>query len=166
MIALSALLAGCAPSPAPTPTPTGFASEEEAFAAAEATYRAYVDALNEVDLADPATFEPVYALTSGELNDLDRKSFSEMHASGTLVSGRTEVLSIEGSQVSDDSITLDVCTDVSDVHVVDADGNSLVSDDRKDLQSTRVSVAQVDELLALTKIEPRAEDEPCASPRP
>ena len=55
-------LAGCTtPEPTdPTPTPTSaFASEEEAFAAAEATYRAYVDALNEVDLSDPETFEPV-----------------------------------------------------------------------------------------------------------
>ncbi|HOQ22628.1 MAG TPA: hypothetical protein PLN62_09415, partial [Microbacterium sp.] len=55
-----ALVTGCAPEPAPTPTPTGFASDDEAFAAAEATYRAYVDALNAVDLSDPATFEPVY----------------------------------------------------------------------------------------------------------
>jgi ABC-type oligopeptide transport system substrate-binding subunit len=49
-----ALTTACAPDPAPTPSPTGFASQEEAFAAAEATYRAYVDALNAVDLADPA----------------------------------------------------------------------------------------------------------------
>ena len=39
-------LVGCAPSSEPTPTPTGFASEAEAFEAAEATYRAYVDATN------------------------------------------------------------------------------------------------------------------------
>ena len=32
--------------PVPHRHPTGFASEEDAFAAAEATYRAYVDALN------------------------------------------------------------------------------------------------------------------------
>ena len=53
---LAVLMSGCAadPSVEPTPTPT-FANEDEAFAAAEATYRAYVDALNQVDLADPAT---------------------------------------------------------------------------------------------------------------
>ena len=45
-IALSSLL-GCAPEPAPVPTPTpAFASEEEAFAAAEEVYRAYNDAEN------------------------------------------------------------------------------------------------------------------------
>lgn len=60
------LVSGCTPTPEPTPTPTGFANEEEAFRAAEETYRAYVDALNEVDLADPATFEPLFVWTTGE----------------------------------------------------------------------------------------------------
>src|SRR5690606_26029635 len=40
-------LSACAPTPTPTPTPTAaFASEEEAFAAAEEVYRAYNDAGN------------------------------------------------------------------------------------------------------------------------
>ncbi len=50
-----------------------FASEEEAFAAAEETYRAYVDALNQVDLSDPETFEAVYAWTTGDANADERK---------------------------------------------------------------------------------------------
>ncbi|MET0860918.1 MAG: hypothetical protein ABW091_07810, partial [Microbacterium sp.] len=68
LVLASAALSGCTPQPAPTPTPTGFATEDEAFAAAEETYRAYVDALNQVDLSDPETFEPVYAWTTGEAN--------------------------------------------------------------------------------------------------
>ena len=58
---------GCFAQPDPEPTPL-FSSEEEAFAAAEATYRAYVDALNQVDLSDPETFEEVYAWTTGDAN--------------------------------------------------------------------------------------------------
>src|SRR5688500_5990965 len=58
---VTGLLAGCAGDPEPAETTHGFASEEEAFAAAEETYRAYVDALNQVDLSDPETFEPVLA---------------------------------------------------------------------------------------------------------
>ena len=53
----------CQPEPAPSPSAPVFANEEEAFAAAEETYRAYVDALNQVDLSDPETFEAVYAWT-------------------------------------------------------------------------------------------------------
>ncbi len=65
-LAIATTVSACTPEPAPTPTPTGFASEDEAFRAAEETYRAYVDALNAVDLADPATFEPVFAWTTGD----------------------------------------------------------------------------------------------------
>ncbi len=68
------VVAGCAPDPAPAPTTAvSFSSEEEAFAAAEETYRAYVDALNQVDLSDPGTFEAVYAWTTGEANADERK---------------------------------------------------------------------------------------------
>ena len=58
----------CQPEPAPSPSGPVFANEEEAFAAAEETYRAYVDALNQVDLSDPETFEAVYAWTTGDFN--------------------------------------------------------------------------------------------------
>ncbi len=90
-VGMLAVLAACAPAPAPSPTtsPT-FSSEAEAFAAAEATYRAYVDALNAVDLADPRTFEPVYAWTTGPANAEARRSFSQMHADGWVVSGETK----------------------------------------------------------------------------
>ena len=86
-----ALVTGCAPEPAPTPTPTGFASDDEAFAAAEATYRAYVDALNAVDLSDPATFEPVYANLSGQALADEKKSLTTMSAEGWVVSGESKV---------------------------------------------------------------------------
>src|SRR3546814_3928687 len=74
---VGAAATGCVGTPEPretTPTPL---SDAEAFAAAEETYRAYVDALNQVDLSDPATFEPVYALTTGDLNSQDRRNFSD-----------------------------------------------------------------------------------------
>jgi hypothetical protein len=72
-----ALTTACAPDPAPTPSPTGFASQEEAFAAAEATYRAYVDALNAVDLSDPATFEA--GSTSPPVSECLRQELTRMH---------------------------------------------------------------------------------------
>lgn len=143
--ALAAALSACAPtaSPTPSPTSTGFASEEEAFAAAEATYRAYVDALNQVDLSDPATFEPVYALTSGELNAQDRESFSKLHAEGTRVSGSTRILAINRDKADLPQVTLNVCTDVSDVKVTDENGKSLVSADRPDLQARTITLTTV-----------------------
>ncbi len=88
---VAGLATGCRPEPAPSPTAPVFSSEEEAFAAAEQTYRAYVDALNEVDLSDPATFEAVYAWTTGDANAQGSEDASvEMHADGWTVSGRPQ----------------------------------------------------------------------------
>ncbi|MBD7958011.1 hypothetical protein H9651_10210 [Microbacterium sp. Sa4CUA7] len=132
-------LAGCAPEPEPTPTPTGFASEAEAFAAAEETYRAYVEALNQVDLSDPDTFEPVFAWTTGELNANDREGLSSYHASGVEVSGTSTIELLEPNDTDLVSFTdLAVCLDVSAIALQDPDGNSLVSPDRSPIQTLLV----------------------------
>ena len=143
---LLALLAGCATtaeSAEPTPTPA-FSSEAEAFSAAEETYRAYVDALNRVDLSDPDTFEDVYAWTTGEANAGARETFSQMHADGWVISGETQIALImpRSMQPDDfrDAVQLDVCLDVSLVALVDPAGASVVSPDRRDLQSMLVSM--------------------------
>ncbi len=140
-------LTACAPtaSPTPSPTTTGFASEEEAFAAAEATYRAYVDALNEVDLSDPATFEPLFVLTTGDLNELDKKSFSDLHADGSVVSGKTQIVAVQPIDASADEVRLAACVDVSDVELEDASGNSLVQEDRPDLRAETATIERTPE---------------------
>ena len=125
---------GCQPEPAPSPTGPVFATEEEAFAAAEETYRAYVEALNQVDLSDPETFEAVYAWTTGDANANERKTLTQMHADGWNVSGETAVRSFRGKTADLDSVQVDavVCSDVSAVEVVDANGESVVSAERPD----------------------------------
>ena len=145
--ALSALLllalAGCTTPESPEPTPTpAFSSEAEAFAAAEETYRAYVDALNQVDLRDPETFEAVFELTTGEANAGERRSLSAMHADGWTVSGETVIRSLELDSVEtgDGAVVLAVCSDVSGVDVLDADGISVVAADRPPLQPSIVSL--------------------------
>ncbi len=142
MLLAVALLAACTPEPAPTPTPTGFASEAEAFAAAEATYRAYIDALNAVDFGEPATFEAVYAWTAGSLNNADREDFSRNHAEEQTLEGAFEVASVSPRSwdAEDSSVELDACLDVSDVDVLDASGKSIVPSDRPDVLALRVSL--------------------------
>lgn len=136
-------LTGCLGStPEPTPTPTAvFSSEEEAFAAAEETYLAYVEAANSVDLSSPATFQPMFALTTGKLSADARKTFSQMHADGWIVRGRTVVVLAEPLDVASDykRVDLALCQDVSDVTVVDSAGDSVVSPDRPDVQSLRAT---------------------------
>lgn len=137
----AALLAGCAPDPVADVTPTpSFASEAEAFAAAEATYRAYVDALNQVDLADPETFEAVYAWTTGEANAGAREYLSRLHADGVTITGDSRVHGIWLLSVTSTTAKITACLDVSQVDLVDTRGVSLVDNSRPDLQSFEVAL--------------------------
>jgi hypothetical protein len=166
---LAAFLAGCAgcaaePGVEATPTPT-FASEAEAFAAAEATYRAYVDALNQVDLADPETFEAVYAWTTGDLNAGEKELFSQMHADGESVSGDSivELFLPMNFDPTQDSVTADVCLNVSAVEVLNQNGESVVAPDRVDVQSMRVGfVRGADRTrLVMDSVSGRNDGPPC-----
>jgi hypothetical protein len=143
------VLAGCTtPEPVePTPTPA-FSSEEEAFAAAEETYRAYVDALNQVDLSDPKTFEAVFDITTGTANSEFRKSLSSMHADGMTVSGETSAPLVDAlDPTADESSTvqLAVCLDVSRVEVTDSSGVSAVDPNRVDVQSLLITMSSAPE---------------------
>jgi hypothetical protein len=144
---VAGMASGCAPEAAPEPTPS-FASEKEAFAAAEATYRAYVDALNQVDLSDPETFEDVYAWTTGDANAGARKSFSQMHADGWTVGGRSTFDNFAGLNLDESaaqkSVTAEVCLDVTDVTVVDSSGASVVPAERRDRQAALLTFALAD----------------------
>lgn len=142
-IALTLTLAACAPaSPTSDPTPS-FTSDEEAFAAAEETYRAYVDALNEVDLSDPETFEGVWAWSAGDLNAADRKSLTEYHADGLRITGESVVESVAGvNSEGGDQIQLAVCLNVTTFDLQSASGDSLVPVDRDDIQSLSVGLAR------------------------
>lgn len=165
-IALGALLAGCTP-PAvdPSPTPTGFASEEEAFAAAEATYRAYVDALNEVDLADPATFEPVYALLEGDALASSKKELTGLHADSLTKTGPTLLVAITSADFDPDSgeLIADVCLDVSQVDVRTEDDTSVVPEERVDFPALRVQFEPTEEepLAMLVVASEMTSSEPC-----
>ncbi len=141
LLLAAALTTACSPEPAPTPTPTGFASEEEAFEAAEATYRAYVDALNEVDLSDPVTFEPVFATLAGDALASEKKSLSTMHADGFTVEGDTTVARVEPAAVdsSTGQVSVRLCLDVTNVRVKDASGEVVRSEGRPDQQPLNVT---------------------------
>ncbi len=141
MIAAVVLLAGCTPEPEPTPTPTGFASEAEAFAAAEETYRAYVEAGNQVDLSDPATFELMLTWTTAAQSAKERKELSELHAQGVSVSGLSTIVAIEPASWDPATriVKLATCQDVSARDLKDSDGNSILAPDRPALHSDLVT---------------------------
>ena len=132
-IALSSLL-GCATEPAPVPTPTpAFASEEEAFAAAEEVYRAYNDALNESRVTDNTETSPRSYLTGPALEgDLEATRYLEEQ--GLEIVGEGKVAGFDGTtaRLASDGVevTAEVCLDVSGTQVVDASGGNLTPQGR------------------------------------
>jgi len=150
-VTLLATACAAAPAPSPTPTPTGFESEEEAFAAAEETYRAYVEAANNVNLKDPETFEPLYELTTGAALAAAREEFTMMHAEGYQREGTTAIALLEhrSADVEGGTAELDVCVDNSDLDVLDESGASVVSPDRPDIQPMRIEFELRDDRSAL-----------------
>ncbi|MDT0158164.1 hypothetical protein Q9R19_11060 [Microbacterium sp. ARD32] len=146
MLALG-MLAACTPEPAPKPKPTKtqlFASDEEAFAAAERTYRAYTDALNNVDTSDPKTFEPAFEETTGDFQSRDKKNLSTMHAEGFTLTGNTVVRGFHGLTTSGAFAQVVGCVtvDVSDTDITDETGASIVPDDRPDTYTAVVTFVQ------------------------
>lgn len=140
---LACVLVACSPEPAPTPElePTGFASEEEAFAAAEKVYREYTEALNNVDTSDPATFEPVYALASGSFLANDKENLSYVHAEAFVYTGSTQVISFTGidADLKAGVIRGRLCLDIEHVMLTTASGESLIAADREDTNVIDVS---------------------------
>lgn len=136
------VLSACAPAPSPSPTPSpAFTSEEDAFAAAEATYREFIRRQNLLDTSDPRTFEPLYELSSGEFEESDRKAYSAMHADAIKVEGETKLVSFVGTGATApyNSVTAVVCLDVSDVEVTDSEGVSKVTADRPDVYGLTIT---------------------------
>lgn len=130
---LVGMLSACTPEADPTPTPTktaAFATDEEAYAAAEETYRAYSDATNASDLTDPDSFEPVFALLAGPALSTERETFSQMRASDLTRTGSVSFDSFTPVSVDGSKVTANVCLDVSAVELTYPDGTSAVPADR------------------------------------
>lgn len=160
----AAAMGGCAgPASPPPPEPAPlFASDEEAFAAAEATYRAYVAASNRIDVGDPKSFEPVFDLTGGSLNAADRKTLAGMYADGYRTGGQMVIDKVVPREVSllRGEVSLDVCLYVGDAYLYDVNGVSVVDAARNPFQALTVSFSPGlpgETVLRAIQIEPSEE---------
>lgn len=154
---------GCAPEPAPTPTPTpAFASEEEAFAAAEEVYRAYNDAGN-ARRAGKDHLDPQHHLTGTALEgDIEAQNLLDSH--GLRVVGDAEVISFTGESMEANgpeiSIVGLVCLDVSSVTLLSDAGQDVTPIERGDVVAQRVSFLGSGESLLISD-ESSAESNEC-----
>ncbi len=134
-----ALVTGCAPEPAPTPTPTGFASDDEAFAAAEATYRAYSKALDARRVDPEAMPDPDSFLTGGALQG-SIEGEQKLRDAGVHLEGSSSIVGVKHVSADSSSATITVCLDVSGVTVLNSSGANVTPADRPALNALEIEV--------------------------
>ncbi|GAA3023978.1 hypothetical protein [Microbacterium dextranolyticum] len=128
LLALTVVTA-CTPAPAPTPTPTGFASDEEAFAAAESTYRAYVNADNASRKDPTSTPRPTDFLT-GEALNAEMASERKFSDAGVKLTGDVLIASIRQLEASSTKAKIEACLDVTGTRVMNSEGVDVTPTDR------------------------------------
>jgi hypothetical protein len=122
------------PSPAPSATPI-FASDDEALAAAEEAYRAYLRVLDEIYADSGADPERLLEVASEPVFQKELPSFEETQADGSKSVGQTKfdsmsLQSFDGLKKLD-AVVVYVCEDFSATDILNASGVSIVSPTRQ-----------------------------------
>jgi hypothetical protein len=145
LVLVTALAAtGCTPEapranekPTPTSTPL-FASDEEALAAAEEAYAAYVQLTDEILSSGGLGVERLSEVSTGRQLQTDSEEIRELAALGYRTIGATHFSDMSLQEFVRDRpsgeavVSVYVCEDVSGVDVVDANGVSVVEESRPD----------------------------------
>lgn len=163
LVMAGATLSACSPTPEPSPTPTAaFASEEEAFAAAEEVYRAYTDAINSriagADTPDPQDYLTGLALES------DIETAELFRANDVHLEGEATVASFSGKTVKLDtvpqSVVASTCMDATNSRVINGAGEDVTPPSRPDISALEVTFITVgNDILISDSV--LAEDDTC-----
>ncbi|MFB4351204.1 hypothetical protein [Microbacterium sp. CR_7] len=116
---LLGMLSACAPPPGPTPSPTpAFATEEEAFAAAEKVYREYVEAANRGGKDS--------AFLAGKALESEIETNRYLKANDLVLEGSLLINDVHGVSATFDTpvaeVLLEICVDVSQSRVLNSAG--------------------------------------------
>lgn len=133
LVMAGATLSACSPTPEPSPTPTAaFASEEDAFAAAEEVYRAYNDAGNARRSGQPTPDPQDFLIGSaleGDIDALNELRDADLHLEGSvdmaLFTGIEADLARQPSQI----LAL-VCLDTLGTRVLNGNGEDVTPSNR------------------------------------
>ncbi|MBO3663635.1 hypothetical protein [Microbacterium stercoris] len=162
-LVLIAGLTACSPAASPDPTPTyrQFASEEEAFEAAEETYRAYIAAQNAEHTGTPAV-DPTTFL-HGALKRETKELKEQAAAAGLRIVGEITILSMQriGATVLSGAghAELLVCLDSSLQRVLNQDSVD-VTPEQQEIFALRVEFSTVDGVMLAHSSLPDP-DQPC-----
>jgi len=129
-VAVTVVLAGCAPAARPTATPTPkatpvFASDAAALKAAEAAYSAYQKVSDSVAAGGGNNPKPLRVLVTSDWYSNEVRSSQELRSSGLHQVGASAHTSLKLQQVNSTRtrLTAYTCIDLSDVRYVDASDN-------------------------------------------
>jgi hypothetical protein len=142
------VLSGCVPEEVePTPTPL-FATEEEAFAAAEDVYRAYVDALN-VDR------EEARAFLAGRALEADIASSARFEERGWKLQGTIRIVAFKAASLTSMAgiahIEARVCVDSSMTRLIDDEGHDITPTERADVGTLAVEFVARSKVLLISE---------------
>jgi hypothetical protein len=160
--ALVLLLVGCAPGAATAPTPTpAFASEAEAFAAAEEVYRAYLEA-SAARAEGSNNLDPQSYLSGSALSG-DIEAQRALAEANLKILGATRIDTFSGIDADIGnavaSVTADACIDFSESRVVNSDGADVTPAERASTSSIRVEFAGSSAELLITRTAARGDSQ-------
>lgn len=161
-------LTGCAPTPESSPTPTStpaFASEEEAFAAAEEVYRAYNDAENRSREAEAGDGPPPEQYLVGSAYQVFLEGRESLRLNNLKLEGDIGIIRFQdwSTDLGDSTIevTATVCLDLTATRTVEASsGVDLSSPSRATVMSQRVTLIHDGDHLLISD-ESEGEDSSC-----
>ena len=143
VVAAIALLAltSCQPDEAPIipdPVPSSdllFESEDEALAAAEEAYGAYIGVIDAIFADGGENPERLLTVATGSVYESELEGFegvaeSGWHSVGVSTLDSVTLQSYDAASKGESVITIYACNDVSAVDVLDPSGNSVVAPDR------------------------------------
>lgn len=162
LIALTALMTtgGCSASPEPKPKPTSlFASEEEAFAAAEEVYREYVDGVN-ARIADKSSPDPQDYLV-GEALEVDISAMRSMAENRLEIQGVFTLVEFRGvsAELRPGSTRVDaiVCVDTAGARLIDETGADVTPASDPDRSGFRAALVEVGNELKISSTDTEEE---------
>lgn len=140
-VLVATMLSGCAqpagpaeqaPGPSPTTTPL-FASEEDALAAAEEAYAAYLAMSDLIASEGGINPERMAAVVTEEWLERELDSFENLRATRNRLVGRTAVSKLQVQSFSDaGDVGIYVCGDYSSVRLIDSAGADITPVGRAD----------------------------------
>jgi len=149
LVLFAALAAtGCTPGPAKphTPTPSStplFASDEEALAAAEEAYAAYLAVSDQIFQDGGREPDRLLEVATEQVVNAQMDGYEQAAANGWTSTGSTKLDTVSLQWFDPDrtkaAISIYGCVDLSGVDVVDANGTSVVSANRPDRSPFQVT---------------------------